>query len=691
MTPTDQMAVPGHAAGTEITPRGWLYTGNAELAFRLGPRLRDFDQRIRTLADGRLPVFTSSVRHGRVRYTVTTFAAAVHGRPVNFVRVEMRNVTRRSATGRWSTGVRRKPPSLRRFPRPATPARAGLYHQPGSRPQPRAKLDFRGRALTRGGRVLYIAPDPPRGVRRALRVRDRRGVGGRSVYSARLSPGERVALDFRMPVVPVPKPSRTYRRIAAAPFDLHRDRTLRYWRRLLDGAMEIELPESKVEDAFYASLANMAMARYKDARGRWVQTVNKLQYHAFYLRDGAVITNAFDLVGLHHLAERNLGFFLSWQDDSGNFISRPGQRDGFGQALWALGEHVLRSGDLRLARRWFPRVERAVRWFARARRRDPLGIMPRGNPRDNELVGGHLAGDNFWAAAGLERAVLLARAAGEERTADRWAAMLAEYRAVLDRRVRRAARRGGGWIPPTLDGKGGQDWGNLWAAYPVETYDADSRIVSRTIRHVRAEFREGLATWKGLLHGYLGFRVLQTELRRDEQHDVVAGLYAALAHTTSTHGGFETNVRPYGDRSVAINLTPHGWWAAEYVALLRNMLVREEGRGLVLMSALSPAWLAPGERVAVSGAPTTRGRVSFDLVSREGGATLRWDADVPEGTPLHWPVPGPARDVRAPGLSGRTIELPGRSGEINVHWRLPDDAPTYRSAVKRLLRNYASR
>jgi hypothetical protein len=287
--------------------------------------------------------------------------------------------------------------------------------------------------------------------------------------------------------------------------------------------------------------------------------------------------------------------------------------------------------------------------------------------------------------------VLIARAAGRDRSADRWAALLADYRARLDFRVRRAARRGGGWIPPALDARGGHDWGNLWAAWPLETYDADERIVSRTLRHARAGFREGLATWKGQLHHYLGFRVFQTELRRGEQRDVVRGLYDALAHTTATHGGFETSIRPYGDRASATNMAPHGWFAAEYVALLRNMLVREDGRGLVLMSALSPSWLQPGDPVAVRSAPTTRGRVSFRLEPREGGAVLTWDADVPEGTPLRWPVPGAAREVSAPGLRGRTIELPGRNGQIEVRWRLAGDAPTYRDAVGRLVRRYRSR
>lgn len=685
------MAVPGHAAGVEITPEGWLYTGHTELVFRLGPRLRSFDQRIRTLEQGRLPVFRSQVRHGRVVYALTTFTAPVRGRPVAFVRVTMRNVTRKAATARWAAGVRRRSPARFRFDRPALPARSGLYHQPGRAPRRSDRYAFRGSALARNGRALYVAAPGSREVRRALRLRRRANVVGLSVYRTRLSPGESESLDFRLPVTPLPVGTRAYHRVASAPLPLYHARTLRYWREVLGRAMSIELPEDKVEDAFYASLANLAMGRYKDARGRWVQTVNKLQYHAFYLRDGAVITNALDLAGLHDLAGRNLAYFLSWQQPNGNFISRPGQRDGFGQALWALGEHVARTGDVRLARHLYPRVLWAMRWFERARDRDRLGLMPRGNPRDNELVTGHLAGDNFWAAAGIDRAVLIARAAGRSRSADRWAALLAEFRANLDRHVRRAARRTGGWIPPALDVRGGQDWGNLWAAWPVETYGAEERIVSRTLRHARADFREGLATWRGQLHAYLGFRVFQTELRRGEQADVVRGLYDALAHTTATHGGFETSIRPYGDRSSAANLAPHGWFAAEYVALLRNMLVREDGDGLVLMSALSPAWLRPGERVAVRSAPTTRGRVSYVLESRAGGATLRWEADVPDGTSLRWTVPGAARDVAAPGLRGRTIELPGRSGQIQVRWRLAGDAPTYAGAVARLVRNYRAR
>src|ERR1700716_4746569 len=110
-----------------------------------------------------------------------------------------------------------------------------------------------------------------------------------------------------------------------------------------------------------------------------------------------------------------------------------------------------------------------------------------------------------------------------------------------------------------------------------------------------------------MLHGYLGFRVLETQLELNEQTDVVDGFYSELAHTTSTGASFETSILPFSDRTIDLATVPHGWWAAEDVTPLRHMLVREERNGVVLMSAISPSWLRSGQVVAVRDAPTTFG------------------------------------------------------------------------------------
>jgi hypothetical protein len=137
-------------------------------------------------------------------------------------------------------------------------------------------------------------------------------------------------------------------------------------------------------------------------------------------------------------------------------------------------------------------------------------------------------------------------------------------------------------------------------------------------------------------------------------------------------------------------MTPHGWFAAEYATYLRNMLVREDGTGLTLMSALSPAWLFPGAVVEVRGAPTTHGKVTFRLRVGHSGAHLSWDAAVPAGTKLRWPLPAGASGVRAKGLQrgGHSIVLPARKGELDVHWRMHRGSASFGRAVAKLRAAY---
>jgi hypothetical protein len=183
--------------------------------------------------------------------------------------------------------------------------------------------------------------------------------------------------------------------------------------------------------------------------------------------------------------------------------------------------------------------------------------------------------------------------------------------------------------------------------------------------------------------------VWETELERGEQRRVVQGLYDSLAHTTTTRGGFELAK----GRSIGQNLSPNGWWAAEYVTLLRNMLVREDGTDLVLLSAVPPGWLRGRKPLVVRGAPTLRGRVDLTLRPRRGGARLSWLVrDLAPGTGLHWPVPAWASKVRSAELlpGGRQIALRGASGSVSVRWRLaPASAdPGYARSVAAVRRRY---
>ena len=712
LTPTDQLGTPGILTGTEVTPEGDLYTGWGELNFTLD-QAAGFEPRSHTLEGGFYPVVRAFRVDGNVLYELITFQTNVAGRPVAMARVQATNLGRARTRARITASIRHNggelgPRNQRccvrvyRFPRPLLPPRDGLYNQPGEEFNIASvyALDDPN-TLTRDGNAMLLYPPGGAGVTVTRSLRAGAGVPGprtpfgQTAYSFALRPRERRALDFKMPVLPLPAASPEVAAIRSARLGAARSQVKAFWRRQLAPAMRISLPERKVTDTFYASLVNDLMSRYALPSGQIVQTVNKLRYQAFWLRDAAFITHSYDLVGLHGAARDALDFFLTWQQPDGLFISRPEQFDGHGQALWAFGDHFRRTGDVAFAQRVLPAVRAAMGYFERQRRADPLGLMPAVNnaPYDNELVNGHLAGDNFFMAAGAQGAIDIARAVGDEALAARWKGELDAFRVNLGERVKAAAARNGGGIPPSLDVQGGQDWGNLWAAYPEPALAPGTAVVRRTLTRVRRKFSEGIATYanRRLLHHYLGFRVFQTELALGEQAKVVKGLYDTLAHTTGTHAGFEAGTAPFGDRIVDDSTVPHGWFAAEYVALLRNMLVRETDDGIRIMSAVSPAWLAPGKRIEVTGAPTTRGRVSFTLRGTATGAVLTWRSRLQAGTRLRWPVPETARDVRARGLNRRTglITLPsGRSGSLTVSWRLVGRAPTYDQTFANLIEAY---
>jgi len=91
---------------------------------------------------------------------------------------------------------------------------------------------------------------------------------------------------------------------------------------------------------------------------------------------------------------------------------------------------------------------------------------------------------------------------------------------------------------------------------------------------------------------------------------------------------------------------PHNWASAEFVRLMRHMLVFERGEDLELLPAVPPHWLAPGQRIRVEGTPTRFGPVDLHVAAeperlvisfrRQGGTGARRPARVllhlPDGT-----------------------------------------------------------
>ncbi len=737
--PTEQLAVPGMGAGAEVTPEGDVYTGWAEYELRFGRRLRLWDQPTRTLPDPGVPLLSSALPDGPVRYTVNLFAVPVAGRPVAYETVIATNGSDRPrqarvamllayTRGRQIHGPHGVLTGAFRYERPVSSSVLGAYEQPGQSFSSAFSYTVAGRDFDRSG--LLLARGPATASRplatsvQSARSTLRRSPGGtleRSpggtlelntpttphdgrVFSTRLEPHASASFTWQIPLDPPPAGAGADRALDAMPLGAARAALRALWASQEAGMMGIEVPEAKVDATYRAAIAEMLESRIDTPAG-WEQCPNRLQYRAFWIRDAAIETQALDLAGLHAAAAQNLSFIDAFQQPDGLFISQAGQYDEWGEALWALAQHAALAQEPDYAAAQLGRIGAAVDWLSATSAADPLGLLPPSNPDDNELAYGHITGDDLWAAVGLRSAVAAATLAGDttvapavqsaveagagaaaavpseagaavampaEASADAgaWTAVDQHFEAALDRAIAAAVAREG-HVPPVLDAKGGQDWGNYWAAFPAQVLSARSPAVTATLRWARAHMAEGLPTYLNgsELHDYLGFRIFQTELAAGDAADAVAGLYAELVHTTATDGGWETGIGPYRGRASATNLAPHGTFAAEYVALLRNMLVADTPTGGVqLLAGASPAWLGPGQHITVDAAPTDHGVISFAERSTRRGETLTWHDTLATGTSLSWKLPSWARDARTitGPVSGGAIALHGNSGSLTV-------------------------
>jgi hypothetical protein len=729
--PTDEIGVMDAEAATEIAPEGYLRTGFGELMFFAGPELEPTSVRIRTLEDGHLPIVHYEFARDGVVYRFTLLAATrsiQNGEPegplVNFIRIAMKNEGSETTRAILATGIRYDAPNNtgaghgdNRFDRPREGKYPGAYRQIGESFSPDWVYSFAGSGFLRDGRLLYTYPDGyasrgftlhgrynyPQDVSKPLKlIVDPTVPVGIVTYSKLLKPGQELTLDFKMPVVPTADPE-AMASIEQAGFAGAHRQMVDFWTKIIGEGMQISLPEKKPVDTFYANLIFDLIAR--DHIGSdYIQTVNKLHYHEFYLRDGADIVHGYDVTGYPEIAKQDLEFFAKSQKPDGNFLSQSQQYDGWGEAVWGYSQHYRITHDKAFAEWALPQIDRAVDWLKQARAADPLHIMPASDVRDNEFVPGHLTGYNFLALSGLKLAIEMAGETGHMDLAANWRQEYEDYRATFLKVLDERAKERNGYIPPALDGqKGGYDWGNMLAVVPEPTLDPHDPMVTATLKVTQGRYAEGIMTYADgeFLHHYLTIKNTLTEVVREDKEQAVRELYALLLHTSSTHAGFEFAILPWGNRNFEDNLAPHGWFAAEYRTLLRNMMVREEGDKLHLLSVVSPEWMGKGKTIAVSQVPTNFGTVGFKLEQTgESDAVLHLDAQftqAPKAIVLHrpWFVDGETATVDGVGhqaLNGE-IEIPAGAREIHLHWTPKSDVPqmSYARTVEDYKAEYARR
>ena len=86
----------------------------------------------------------------------------------------------------------------------------------------------------------------------------------------------------------------------------------------------------------------------------------------------------------------------------------------------------------------------------------------------------------------------------------------------------------------------------------------------------------------------------------------------------------------------------HVWAAAEWVLMIRNCFVREEGNRLILCSGIPRVWLDKNQTIAFGPAPTSFGDIQISIKPQGKNIIIQW-----RGV---WLAKEPPIDVQLPGF-----------------------------------------
>ncbi|MFV0539633.1 MAG: chitobiase/beta-hexosaminidase C-terminal domain-containing protein [Aestuariibaculum sp.] len=521
-----------------------------------------------------------------------------------------------------------------------------------------------------------------------------------------LKPNESHEFIFKMPYVPTTtKHNTVIETIKTNRYNTVKGKIIAFWNTEMEALNVFSFPEKKVMDAYKASYAYLLTARdiLEDGEG-FIQKCNEFQYDYFYVRDNAYFARVYDMLGLHKESRVVIEpYFI--KDIEGNdihFRQRTGIynkfcHDYWGQVLWALGSYYRQNKDTDLLKRAYKLLDNHILDFKNQVALDDRGLWPKTWPYDNEHIDGHYTGHSFWVILGLRYAVYMANAMEDTKKVEEWTKLYNDYSENFKKELKTLTDKSGGYIPPGMDKvEDGYDWANASAGlYPFEAIDKTNPAVATTLKTVRTyNYMEGVATYSGCnayvakdsilnnkelpfrgIHHYETFYVTNGNLVMGNQKEVVEDLYAVLAHTTSTHAGFEWRATPWVNRDSEHNRQPHGWMSARYIELLRNMLVREEGNDIHLLSAISPEWIQEGKNIKVNQAPTYFGNISYSLKSEKKAFNVdfnfNWNNDKVDNVYFHIPWFLNVKAIYVDGKSvkvSKVIILPKQAKHIKVVW-----------------------
>jgi hypothetical protein len=416
------------------------------------------------------------------------------------------------------------------------------------------------------------------------------------------------------------------------------------WKDVLSRAAGLKVPDKAMQSLFDAAVRSLVLHSPGEVYP------GPYTYKRFWFRDAAFMLHALLCLGMADRVERVLDTFPRRQTPTGLYHSQEGEWDSNGEALWILRRYCELTGRAPKPQ-WRRSIERGARWIQRNRVPGDgaglhAGLLPPGFSAEHLGPNDYYFWDDFWGIAGLRAASHLLSAGGGARGSFGFAAEAQRFREALERSLSCVADglgRSGMPASPYRRLDSGAV-GSLAAGYPLQIFEPRDERLLDTVEFLLSHCLVNGGFYQDIIHSginpYLTLHVAQVLLRAgDRRFQDLVRVVAALASPT---GQWPEAVHPRTGGG-CMGDGHHAWASAEWILMIRNMFVREEGDRLILASGVLPEWLTEGNNpVSFGPAATSFGTLRLEIASTAGRAEIRWSGE--------WREAPPRIEVRVPGF-----------------------------------------
>ena len=415
----------------------------------------------------------------------------------------------------------------------------------------------------------------------------------------------------------------------------------------------MNIPDKRYSDCFYSSLYYLLIMdeEHKLFPGPY-------EYTSFFLHDAIDIDNALDKAGLTEEARDSTDYF--------NYKEGGGYVDELGGSIFGLYEHYRLTKDAKYLEAVYPRMKSACELIRKLRapqmalpKEDTAyGLLPKGVSQDNFKIPAYLYIDDWWAMIGLKAAAESAQILGKADDA-KW--MKAEYESLYSATIasieKSMKKNGLSFMPGFADywpkemrikdeehrilGDTQMAWAHRPALFPGENMGipVPMELFKDSYQQYwknAGKFTDYDGGWfveyEQVFWGY-NFKLAHPLIYLGMEDVALKNIEWGLEHQSCPGGWMEampSKVNSKGLREITEGIVgdvPHGWSAAHYILLLRDMLLREDGDKLVLLSCIPGAWLDDGKIIEIKNAPTYFGKVSFKIESSRAKGSVKLAID----------------------------------------------------------------